>query len=194
MCGHHAQNLFVLRYPQLSGPWRSCGQGSVLYRSLPARTSRSMSTVYRRYTGFSPASKGLAMLSQSKHWSGGCRVCRTCSAAHGCFLTMLINCLEAAPACCLKTLANYHQWWIPLGTRHCREPFYLISAVQHTNFLTVPLSMTMWCPLGSQPFRVWSSSSPHHVYKEAFECLLFIVRIKVKFALFCLYILSIQLK
>ena len=59
MCGHHAQNLFVLRSPQLSGPWRSCG----------------------RYAGFSPAGKGSAMLSQSKHWSGGCRVCRTCSAA-----------------------------------------------------------------------------------------------------------------
>ena len=29
MCGHHAQNLFVLRSPQLSGPWRSCGHGSV---------------------------------------------------------------------------------------------------------------------------------------------------------------------
>ena len=26
---HHVQNLFVLRYPQLSGPWRSCGHGSV---------------------------------------------------------------------------------------------------------------------------------------------------------------------
>ena len=31
--------------------------------------------------GFSPASKGLAMLSQSKHWSGGHGVCRTYSAA-----------------------------------------------------------------------------------------------------------------
>ena len=133
-----------------SSPDRDVRAGKDLYctdpcphRSLPARTSRSMSTVYRRYAGFSPASKGSAMLSQSKQWSGGCRVCRTCSAAHGCFLTMLINCLEAAPVCCLKTLANYHQRWIPLGTRHCCEPFYLISAVQHTNFLTVPLSLTM---------------------------------------------------
>ena len=32
-------------------------------------------------TGFSPASKGSSMLSQSKHWSDGRRVCRTCSAA-----------------------------------------------------------------------------------------------------------------
>ena len=37
--------------------------------------------LYRRYAGFLPASKGSAMLSQSKHWFGGCRVCRTCSAA-----------------------------------------------------------------------------------------------------------------
>ena len=34
----------------------------------------------RQYTCFLPASKGSATPSQSKHWSGGCRVCRTCSA------------------------------------------------------------------------------------------------------------------
>ena len=37
--------------------------------------------LYRRYVGFSPASKELGMLSQSKHWSSGHWVCRTCSAA-----------------------------------------------------------------------------------------------------------------
>ena len=36
--------------------------------------------LYRPYACFSPASKGSATPSQSKHWSGGCRVCRTCSA------------------------------------------------------------------------------------------------------------------
>ena len=35
----------------------------------------------RLLAGFSPASKRSAILSQSKHWSGGRRVCRTCSAA-----------------------------------------------------------------------------------------------------------------
>ena len=29
MCGHHIQNLFVLRSLQLSGPWRLCEHGSV---------------------------------------------------------------------------------------------------------------------------------------------------------------------
>ena len=58
---------FVLRSPQLSfmsGSWRSCGKD-----------------LYRWYVGFSTASKGLVMLSQSKHWSSGCRVCRACSAS-----------------------------------------------------------------------------------------------------------------
>jgi len=31
--------------------------------------------LYRRYAGLSPASKGSAKLPQSKHWSGGRRVC-----------------------------------------------------------------------------------------------------------------------
>ena len=45
---------------------------------------RAGKDLYRRYAGFLPASKGsVAMLSQSKHWSSGCRVCRTCSAALG---------------------------------------------------------------------------------------------------------------
>ena len=35
--------------------------------------------LYTRYAGFSPASKGSAMLSQSNHRSGGRRVCWTCS-------------------------------------------------------------------------------------------------------------------
>ena len=35
--------------------------------------------------GFLPAGKGSA---QSKHWSGGCRVCRTCSAAPGVGVTV----------------------------------------------------------------------------------------------------------
>ena len=42
---------------------------------------RAWIDLYRQYADFLPASKGLAMLSQSKHWSGGCRVCQTCSAA-----------------------------------------------------------------------------------------------------------------
>ena len=33
-----------------------------------------------QYACFSPASEGLATSSQSKHWSGDCRVCQTCSA------------------------------------------------------------------------------------------------------------------
>ena len=32
--------------------------------------------LFRRYAGFSPASEGSAILSQSKHWSGGRRVSR----------------------------------------------------------------------------------------------------------------------
>ena len=35
----------------------------------------------RQYGCFSPASKGSAIPSQSKHWSGSRRVCRTCSTA-----------------------------------------------------------------------------------------------------------------
>jgi len=53
MCGHSAQNLLVLRSPQLP------------FTSGPAPVSADMD-LYRRYMGFSPASKGLAMLSQSK--------------------------------------------------------------------------------------------------------------------------------
>ena len=34
----------------------------------------------RWYTCFLPTSEGSATLSQTKHWSGDCRVCRTCSA------------------------------------------------------------------------------------------------------------------
>ena len=40
----------------------------------------SVWTTHRLLAGFSPASKRSAILSKSKHWSGGCRVCRTCSA------------------------------------------------------------------------------------------------------------------
>ena len=47
----------------------------------PDRDVRAGMDLYRRYGGFSPASKGPAMLSQSKHWSGSRRICRTCSAA-----------------------------------------------------------------------------------------------------------------
>ena len=67
MCGHHTQNLLVLMSPQLSfsfGPYFCAGMD-----------------LYKRYVGFSPASKGSVMPSQSKHWSGSCRVCLTCSAA-----------------------------------------------------------------------------------------------------------------
>ena len=69
MCGHHTQtyDLLILRSPQLS------------FTSRPY--IRADMDLYRRYAGFSPVSKGSAMLSQSKHWSGGCRVCWTCSAA-----------------------------------------------------------------------------------------------------------------
>ena len=47
----------------------------------PDHDVRADMDLYRRYIGFSPVRKGSAMLSQSKHWSGGRRVCQTCSAA-----------------------------------------------------------------------------------------------------------------
>ena len=47
----------------------------------PDRDVRAGMDLYIRYGGFSPASKGPAMLSQPKHWSGSRRICRTCSAA-----------------------------------------------------------------------------------------------------------------
>ena len=39
---------------------------------------------------------------------GRCLVKLT-SVSAKCSLIMLVSCLEAAPACCLETLANYHQ-------------------------------------------------------------------------------------
>ena len=71
MCGHHAQTCICSAHSQVSTAlfyvWTicSCRHGSV----------------YRRYAGFLPASKGSAMLSQSKHWSGSHQVFRTCFAA-----------------------------------------------------------------------------------------------------------------
>ena len=53
---------------------------SGLRSSLDRGISASMD-LYRRYVGFLPAGKRSAMLSQSKHWSSSCQVCRTCSAA-----------------------------------------------------------------------------------------------------------------
>ena len=78
MCGHRAQNLTESQVsPALS---------FTSYRDV-----RAGMDLYRQYAGFSPASKGSAILSQSKHWSGGRWVCRTCSAAPaiGCYLAAL---------------------------------------------------------------------------------------------------------
>ena len=55
--------------------------GKIRFPMTPDRDVRAGMDLYRRYAGFSPASKRSVMLSQSKHWSGGRRVCRTCSAA-----------------------------------------------------------------------------------------------------------------
>ena len=52
-------------------------------RSSLLRSERKVcagTNLYRRYVCFSPTSEGSATLSQSKHWSGDRRVCRTCSA------------------------------------------------------------------------------------------------------------------
>ena len=67
MCGRRAQNLLVLRSPQLFFTF-----------GLYVRAGMDL---YRRYAGFLPASKGSAMLSQSKYCSGSCQVCQTCPAA-----------------------------------------------------------------------------------------------------------------
>ena len=63
--------------------WPPCSKSVRSLVSTALRTVTFMRAwIYTwRYMGFSPASKGSAMLSQSKHWSGGCWVCRTCSAA-----------------------------------------------------------------------------------------------------------------
>ena len=68
ICGHRAQNLLVLRSPQLSftfGPYVRAGMD-----------------LFGRHAGFSHASKASALLSesQSKLWSGGRLVCQTCFA------------------------------------------------------------------------------------------------------------------
>ena len=64
-------------WPQHSKPARSQVSAVLFYtHDVCVGMDRSVQDLY---VGFSPASKGLTMLSQSKHWSGGCRVCRTCS-------------------------------------------------------------------------------------------------------------------
>ena len=61
-----ATELLVLRSPQFS---------LRLDREVRAGTNLCW-----QYACFSPTSEGSATSSQSKHWSGDCRVCRTCSA------------------------------------------------------------------------------------------------------------------
>ena len=68
MCGHRARSK------------SACSQVSAALfyvRTVRLCGHRSVQTI----RGFSPASKGSAMLSQSKNWSGGNQVCRICSTA-----------------------------------------------------------------------------------------------------------------
>ena len=58
----------------------ACSQVStVLFYARTAKV-RVGTNLCRRNTCFSLTSEGSATLSQTKHWSGDCRICRTCSA------------------------------------------------------------------------------------------------------------------
>ena len=95
-----AQNVLVLRSPQFSftfGPYVRASREFCMGIPIPCVLGDTKNTegvpkslgdftrgcripydtgmdLYRQYPGFSPASKGSAILSQSKHWSNGRRV------------------------------------------------------------------------------------------------------------------------
>ena len=63
---------------------------------------RAGTNLCRRYACFSPTIEGSATSSQSKHWSGDRRVCRTCSAGPA----FLLLSLRWIPVC--TSLIKYH--------------------------------------------------------------------------------------
>ena len=65
MCGHHAQNLLILRSLQFS--WICAGD--MHFSCLEAK---------------------VAHLSQSKHWSTGCQICQTCSATPAMYMYIAV--------------------------------------------------------------------------------------------------------
>ena len=59
----------------------ACSQVSEVHFYARTAEVRAGTNLCRRYVCFSPTSEGSATSSQSKHWSGNCRACRTCSTA-----------------------------------------------------------------------------------------------------------------
>ena len=86
---HETQSMFCFAFSLIlfqAAPVKNVWPSSCLFSGLRSsilrsdREVRAGTNLCKRYACLSPTSEGSSTSSQSKHWSGDRRVCRTCSA------------------------------------------------------------------------------------------------------------------